>query len=207
MPKYSKEELENLQEQLEYQQLKYKDFQYTDYYEEKEEHKWWNRKVYETPEQINFWFDFLDASGELEQFSVPVVGSRPKAINDTAIKSIYFRETPAVVYIEDLAETNNYEAGFRFIQAPDAKNMFHISARGKNTKDKLSELLYQHGYCVDSATITTIQIYYLEPNTRIYIQDEKTGLQGDYIASKFTIPLTYNGTMSITATKAAENIL
>lgn len=202
-----KEELENLQEQLEYQQLKYKDFQYTDYYEKEEEHAWWNRKVYETPEQINFWFDFLDASGELEQFSVPVVGSRPKAINDTAIKSIYFRETPAVVYIEDIAEINNYEAGFRFIQAPDAKNMFHISARGKNTKDKLSELLYKHGYCVDSATITTIPIYYLEPNTRIYIQDEKTGLQGDYIASKFTIPLTYNGTMSITATKAAENIL
>lgn len=202
-----KEELENLQEQLEYQQLKYKDFQYTDYYEKEEEHAWWNRKVYETPEQINFWFDFLDASGELEQFSVSVVGSRPKAINDTAIKSIYFRETPAVVYIEDLNDMANYEAGFRFIQAPDAKNMFHISARGKNTKDKLSELLYKHGYCVDSATITTIPIYYLEPNTRIYIQDEKTGLQGDYIASKFTIPLTYNGTMSITATKAAENIL
>ena len=202
-----KEELENLQEQLEYQQLKYKDFQYTDYYEKEEEHAWWNRKVYETPEQINFWFDFLDASGELEQFSVPVVGSRPKAINDTTIKSIYFRETPAVVYLENLDDMKNYEAGFRFIQAPDAKNMFHISAQGKNTKDKLSELLYKHGYCVDSATITTIPIYYLEPNTRIYIQDEKTGLQGDYIASKFTIPLAYNGTMSITATKAAENIL
>jgi hypothetical protein len=85
--------------------------------------------------------------------------------------------------------------------------MFHISARGKNTKDKLSELLYKHGYCVDSATITTIPIYYLEPNTRIYIHDSKTNLDGDYIISKLTIPLTYNGMMTITATKAAETLL
>ena len=29
----------------------------------------------------------------------------------------------------------------------------------------------------------------------------------DYIISKLTIPLSYNGTMSITATKAADNII
>lgn len=199
-----KEELENLTYQLEQTQLKYKDFNITDYYGIDEEHEYWNSKVYEAPEQLNFWFDFLDASGELEKFSVQAIGSRSKSINDTAIKSIYFRETPQVVYSEN---SNDYEPGFRFIQAPNSEQIFKISAQGKNAKDKLSELLYKHGYCVDSTTITTIPIYYLEPNTRIYIQDEKTGLQGDYIASKFTIPLTYNGTMSITATKAAENIL
>jgi hypothetical protein len=47
----------------------------------------------------------------------------------------------------------------------------------------------------------------LEPNTRIYLHDPDTGLDGDYILSKLTIPLAYNGTMSITATKAAENII
>ena len=85
--------------------------------------------------------------------------------------------------------------------------MFSISAQGKSAKDRLDELIYQHGYCIESATITTIPIYYLQPNTRIHISDQKTNLDGDYIISKMTIPLAYNGTMSITATKAAENII
>jgi hypothetical protein len=71
----------------------------------------------------------------------------------------------------------------------------------------LNELIYQHSYCIENATITSIPIYYLEPNTRIYLYDETAGINGDYVISKLTIPLTYNGTMSITATKAAENIL
>jgi hypothetical protein len=39
--------------------------------------------------------------------------------------------------------------------------MFSISAQGKSAKDKVDELLYQHGYCIESAIITTIPIYYL----------------------------------------------
>ena len=85
--------------------------------------------------------------------------------------------------------------------------MFLKSGQGKSAKNKLSELLYQHSYCIESVTITTIPIYYLEPNTRIYLHDEETGLDGEYIVSKLSLSLSYNGTMSITATKAAENIL
>jgi hypothetical protein len=39
--------------------------------------------------------------------------------------------------------------------------MFSISAQGKSAKDRLDELIYQHGYCIESATITSIPIYYL----------------------------------------------
>jgi hypothetical protein len=85
--------------------------------------------------------------------------------------------------------------------------MFTISGQGKSAKNRLDELIYQHGYCVESVTITTIPVYYLEPNTRIYVYDKDSGIDGDYIASKINIPLTYNGTMSITATKAAESII
>jgi hypothetical protein len=45
--------------------------------------------------------------------------------------------------------------------------MFAISAQGKSAKTVVDELLYQYGYCTESATITTIPIYYLEPNVRI----------------------------------------
>lgn len=169
--------------------------------------KYWHRNVFEHPELLNFWFDFLDTEGELQNFNVQTVGSRSKAINDTAVKSIYFRETPQVIF-QAPGATFDALPGYKYIQVPEANldAMFSISAQGKSAKDRLDELIYQHGYCIESATITAIPIYYLEPNIRIYVHDEDTGLDGDYIVSKITLPLAYNGTMSITATKAAESL-
>jgi hypothetical protein len=137
------------------------------------------------------------------------IGNRSKPVNDTAIKSIYFRETPSVIYLaEDEDMIYGQESGYKYVKMPDKfENMFSISAQGKGAKDKLDELLYQHGYCVESVSITAVPIYHLEPNTRIYLHDDDLGLDGDYIVSKITVPLTYNGTMQITATKAAENTI
>ena len=205
-----KSELETKQyklEQLENEYTYMHDYRQSNYYTETSHpHKNWNRNVYEQPELLNFWFDFLDTSGELQQFSVQSIGSRSKSINDTNVKSIYNRETPSVIFVTSDEEVDR-NSGFKYIQVPDIETMFTCSAQGKSAKEKLDELIYQHGYCVESATITTIPIYYLEPNIRVYLHDEETGLDGDYIVSKITIPLTYNGTMSLTATKAAENIL
>ena len=47
----------------------------------------------------------------------------------------------------------------------------------------------------------------MEPNVKIHVFDQETNIDGDYIVTKFTIPLAYNGTMSITATKVVEAIL
>ena len=183
-----------------------KDEEKENYYDSGE-HKYWNKNVYEAPHLLNFWFDFLD-EGDITKYNVKNIGARSKAINDTNVKSIYFRETPDIIFIENNETPNNIPTGYRYIQiGANKNNMFSISAQGKSAKDRLDELLYQHSYCIESATITSIPIYYLEPNTRIYLEDNDTSLFGDYIVSKITIPLSYNGTMSITATKAAENII
>ena len=200
--------LQLLQNQLQtlQEQLKVADLDCQDYYLDGR-YVNWNKLVHKQPELLNFWFDFLDSQGELQQFNVKMIGNRPKVVNDNNVKSIYFRETPSVIYLQPQEEPNikEGESGYKYIRIPVSyDNMFSISAQGIGAKDKLDDLLYQHGYCVESATITTVPIYHLEPNTRIYLYDKDTGLDGDYIASKFSIPLTYNGTMSITATKAAE---
>lgn len=175
------------------------------YYGKDEEHFYWRKDVYESPQSLNFWFDFLDSSGELAQFNVQNVGRRPKVVNDSNVKSIYFRDTPDIIFKE--FEVDEVITGYKYIQIPNIETMFKISTQGKSAKDKLDELIYNHAYCIENATITSIPIYYLEPNIRVYLYDEETGLRGDYIVSKYTIPLSYNGTMSITATKAAENIV
>lgn len=171
------------------------------------EHKYWSKTVYEAPQNLNFWFDFLDIDGELSQYSVKSVGCRPKAINDSNVKAIYFRETPNIVFITDNEERDSSGA-YTYINATNAgmKTMFSISAQGKSAKVAIDDLIYQHGYCIESVTINTIPIYYLEPNSRIHVLDSNAHIEGYYNVSKLSIPLTYNGTMSITATKAAQSI-
>jgi hypothetical protein len=46
----------------------------------------------------------------------------------------------------------------------------------------------------------------LAPNTKIYVNDKNTGIAGEYILSKISVPLQYNGTSSLTTTKAVDRI-
>ena len=176
------------------------------YYDTENDKLYWNKSVYEKPEALNFWFDFLDTEGLLSSFGVKSIGVRPKAINDTNIQSIYFRETPNILFVEDISNEDAKNTEYTYIQVPGILKMFSISSQGKSAKSKLDELLYNYGYYPQSATINCIPIYYLQPNTRIHINDKETNLIGDFIISKITIPLSYNGTMSLTATRAAEDL-
>ena len=213
-----KERLDNLKIKLSEAEAKFNTLteQKKNYYQSGQQYQYWNKTVYEHPELLDFWFDFLDGarkeenknyqiSSDLSRYDVKNIGARPKAVNDTNIKAIYFRETPNVIYAAPGAA--GILPGFRYIQCPSIDGMFSISGQGKSAKERLDELLYQHSYCIESATITAIPIYYLQPNTRVYLYDNNTGLNGDYIVSKITLPLAYNGTMQLTATKAAENII
>ena len=181
-----------------------------DYYidvEEDDPKLFWNKNVIERPELLNFWFDFLD-NGDLQQFSVKAIGNRPKSINDKDITSIYFRETPNIIYTkyEDYNE-EDIKSGYSYVFTPNGfDNMFSISAQGKSAKDAIDEMIYNHAYCIENISITAIPVYYLEPNTRIYVHDDESSINGEYLIEKITIPLTYNGTMSISATKAVERL-
>lgn len=177
------------------------------FFSAKSEHKYWNKAVYTSPETLNFWFDFLDTNGLLGQYSIRKIGHRAKVINDTAIKSIYFRETPSVIFVKNINQEEQIPS-YRYIQiGPENEEMFSISAQGKSAKNELDFLLNQHSYCADAVNISAIPIYYLEPNTRIYLYDENTKINGEYSVDKISFSLSHDGKMSISASTVAENII
>ena len=169
----------------------------------------WNNNIFESPETLIFWFDFLETEGsDLYKYSVKAIGNRPKAINDSNVKNIYYRDTPTTIFTQQLSDIREKRPGYTFIQLPSGyTSLFTISSKGKSAKDSIDELLQNHSYCIETANITAIPLYHLEPGVRILIKDEKSNIDGEYIVSKITIPLTYNGTMNISATKAVSNIL
>lgn len=183
--------------------------------------KYWNIAVFEAPETLNFWIEFLDEGDELQQFSIPVIGHRSKTVNEDKASAIIFREVPDLIIVDKdkqiledeelseglIAELRLEQSGYTFINIPQGYGQFFtISYRTKSVKNAVDELLYQYSYCVENISITALPIYTLQPNTRIYVCDSETKINGEYIVSKFTIPLTYNGTMSITAVKAPERL-
>ena len=171
---------------------------------------YWNKEVTLYPETLNFWFDFLDINnGELAQFAVNVIGDRPKAVNDSSVKAIYFRETPRIILVnsEEWDTPRDEKPGYTYINLPpELEGMFTISAQGKSAKVVLDQFLFDYAYCAETISITSIPIYYLEPNTRIFVRDDNSKINGEYIISSINLPLTYNGTMSISAAKATQNI-
>ena len=181
---------------------------YYDFYHDESEHNYWLKDVYSNPEGLLFWFDFLDAKdSDIAKYAVPTVGARTKAINDKDVKSIYYREIPTTIF-QIGAETYEHQTGYTYIQLqPTMENLFTISSKGKSAKERIDELMYNHSYCIESTNITAIPVYHLQPNSRIVVKDEDSKIDGEYIVSKITIPLTYNGTMSITATKAVDNLI
>ena len=181
----------------------------TTYYYKPDPDEWidgWNPIVDNSPESLNFWFDFLDDGGDIERYGTSFVGDRPKAVNDSMIKSIYFREIPTLIFTDNIANIDK-KLGYSYLQySPSMASLFTMSAQGKDAIDVLYEHLYKKSYCIESVTVNALPIYHLEPNNMINIFDTRAGINGTYVMTKFTLPLTYNGTMSITATKAVEEI-
>lgn len=171
----------------------------------------WSDTIYTAPETLLFWFDFLETEGgELAKYSVQAIGSRTKAINDSAVKTIYYRDIPSTIFQTqgDAEKYKDLPTGYTYINLPaEMESLFSISGRGKSAQEKMDELLQTHSYNVESSTIQTIPVYHLEPNTRVYVRDEASKIDGEYIVTKFAIPLTYNGTMSLTTNKVVANIM
>ena len=180
------------------------------YYNKGEPDQYWNKDVIQRPEVLNFWLDFLDTEGDFGQYSVGLIGDRIEVVNDKTVKAIHYKEVPGLIFVtRDEQETIDPAqlGGYNLVQVQsDLEGMFSISSQGKSAKQVLDELIYTHLYNSETITLKAIPVYHLQPNTRVLIRDQKSGIDGEYAVSKITIPLTYNGTMSLTANKVVTNI-
>lgn len=174
-------------------------------------YQWWNYNAIYSPASLIFWIDFIDTYGELEQYSIENIGVRTKVENKNDITSLFYEKTPEVEFIINPTETYNYNLQNDMAYEPlwisdSVQELFTISGRGISASEWLDNLVYKYLCCSESVSLTSVPIYYLQPNTRIYIKDEKVNIDGDYLLNKITIPLSYNGTMSLSATKVIKQL-
>ena len=65
----------------------------------------------------------------------------------------------------------------------------------------------QDAYLNEKINLKSVPVYYLEPNTIITVDDNKSDIHGEYILNKITIQLNHNGMMTVVATKAPPRLL
>lgn len=170
----------------------------------------WNPDVFNDPGKINYWLDFIDTGSALGEYSINQIGRRTKVINSSDIKSVYNSEVPDVIFMPkyDADKIKQYVTyGQRFCILASANwDKFSASSTGSSCFDKIREMLYQNLSYNTTITITCLPKYYMEPNNIIYIEDRASGISGNYQVTQFTLPLAYNGTMSITATQVLTRV-
>ena len=180
------------------------------------------------PESMLFWLDFMDIENndlamsqldkdqyklqvaELSKYKISAIGHRSKVVNDDKIKAIFYRSVPDVLWIEpdqDLYMDSEDNISYvRLRLSNGLENYFVISTQGKSAQEELQFLLYENTYFQDTITISCLPIYYLEPNRKIIVVDNVTGISGEYIVQDYNISLAYDGMMSINANKASERV-
>lgn len=174
--------------------------------------KGWNPIVFNDPQRLDWWLDFIDDASAIGKYSVSGIGRRAKVLNDDSVKSVYMNEPPDVVFIPSDNEDKNLIGelnlrGQKYFQLTQIMNdQFIISTTGATAFERIRELLYQNLNYNTTISISCIPKYYLDVNQVVYIQDKKSKIDGNYIISQISLPLAFNGTMSITATEVLTRV-
>ena len=177
-----------------------------------------NKQFYPTiaahPNEIDFFLDIINESQtDIGQYGVQNIGRRTVSIVDDSINCIFAPQMPDIVIIQQGTDKTAEQAVWcqnrnqPYVQVKEEiYNMLWEGGVLKPAYEEIKRELYQYTTFNEQVSLTTIPIYYLEPNTRITIRDSVTGIYGDFMIKSISMPLDINGTMSISCTKALERL-
>ena len=161
----------------------------------------------------NYFLDFIDSStSDLGQFSVSAIGRRTDAVSSDTVNCLFAPEIPNIVFInadeDDKGRTKQQECednGMPYTQVRG--EVFYNLATGgyKNGAfDQVKYELYLHTTYQNAVSITALPVFYLEPNSRIELNDTSTNTYGDYNLNTLSIPLGPGNAMTVSCNQSIE---
>ena len=175
--------------------------------------------VTKNPEQLNFFLDFIDTSSKISQFQINSIGRRTKVLSEGKnVNCIFEPQIPDIILLPITESSDdNTEMGKMRQEAEDRGQTWwqiddsiysFLSIGGvlNSGYQIIRQLLYEYTSYNENITITCLPIYYLEPNTRIHIQNPKSSIYGDYMIKSISFSFDNGSLMTINSTKAFEKI-
>lgn len=160
-----------------------------------------------------YYLDFIEPqTSGLGEFSIQNIGRRMDVVNDEEINCLFQPLIPDVVFLnrddeetlEDLKK-ECLDKGEEWTQV--SGDVYYALATGgwRNAAfDQIKYELYLHTNYQKTLSVTALPAYYLEPNSRVTINDKSTNTYGSFILKSLSIPLSPGQTMSGSAAECFE---
>lgn len=158
----------------------------------------------------NFFLDFIDSSGPMGKWSVSNIGRRSDVVVDDDVNCLFQPEIPNIVFLNlDLQDTDPEEfqklrdecmdSGQPYAQTRgEVFNAFSTGGYHNGAYDRICAELYTHTTYQTTISLTAVPNYYLEPNSRVRIEDNSTQTFGSYMIQNLSLPLAIGSPMSVT---------
>lgn len=159
----------------------------------------------------NYFLDFIDpATSSLGEFSVKNIGRRTTVYNNEDVNCLFAPEIPNVVFVnrddDDADKQMEYLESIGELPSKvraNIYNSFMIGGYKNSAFDQIKYELYLHTNYQKTVNISAIPAFYLEPNTRITLNDRTTNTYGDFMTQ--TISISFGSApMSVSCSEITE---
>ena len=180
-----------------------------------------NNKFYDNviknPTQIDFFLDFIDVpSSAIDELNVNNIGRRSKVINaDKSVNCVFEDWIPDIILIDkDLSDEEKQElvkecdkkGQYYYIIDGNIYDVFSIGGVHYSAYEEIRQALHEYTKYNETISLQTLPLYHLQPNIRITVENEESGIYGDYIIDSLSFSLDVSSFLSINATRAPEKI-
>ena len=167
------------------------------------------------PNELKYFIDYLEPVSQLYDCSVDLLNGKIYSYQQDKINRLYNVEVPNVIMINVAMDDDSREKIIKRCEkegqpysnvASEIYSKVAVGTKGYSAQEVARDLLYQYTNYNESITIQSVPIYYIEPNSRITVYDQKSGIYGDYIIKTISLPLDAKGTMNISAVRALTRL-
>lgn len=194
----------------------------TNYYYEQLKNEWpriydmeagkYYEEVFKNPSGINYFLDFINVGdSKITELLVDNIGRRSYVADKGKNANCVFENwIPDLILIKVGDEEKRNDAldrGQRFCQISSAiYNQLDIGGVYYSAYEEIRQTLHQFTNYNNTVTIQTVPLYFLEPNTRIHINNPASDIKGDYLINSLSFALDNEGLLTINASQAVERV-
>ena len=168
--------------------------------------------AYRSLTQGIYYLDFIDPStSSLGEYSVKNIGRRTHVTVNDEINCLFQPEIPNIVLLDvtadNLQELKNECIANAQPWSVVRGNIYGALATGgyhNSAFDQIKYDLYLYTRYQKNVSLTALPIYWLEPNTRVRINESSTNTYGDFMISNLSYAFGPHATMAVSCTEVAE---
>lgn len=159
----------------------------------------------------NYYLDFIDPQeSQLGEFCVQNIGRRTQVTVNDDINCLFQPDIPDIVFLnvdDDDFQAKREEcqkAGQPYTQVRgELYTGFSTGGYKNGAFDQIKYELYVHTTYQKSLSLVALPAFYLQPNTRVTLNDKTTNTYGDFMVTNISLPLG-SGNMSVTCSQCFE---